>query len=79
MRYSKPRFHFLSAANVAAHCVSGTDPGTGHDCTLGGDDVPGNCTGGSGAHAVCNEGGAPGSTCVDGATFGVDCVTGTID
>lgn len=76
MIYSKPCLHLISAIDAEAHCVNGSTPGAGHECSNGDAFSVGDCSSGAAAHAVCNDGNAAGAECTVGAQFGLDCTTG---
>ncbi len=78
MKYYKPGFHFISATNVEAECVSGS--GAAHDgtCTTGpivlavpcqfGSVAIGNCSTGTCADNCVSVGGDVGAVCCAGTS-----------
>ncbi len=77
MRYCKPKFHFISAINAEAQCVSGSGATDDGACTTGPIVLPGPCQNGSVAVGNCFTG-----TCADncvsvGADIGSVCCAGS--
>jgi hypothetical protein len=79
VKYSRPDFHFISAANAAAECVHGTTASIDGTCDLGPIVLSGPCQLGSVAVGNCKTG-----TCATNCvSFGSDvdgngCCGGTI-